>query len=428
MQNIADCLTEEHQTPLRPEEHEALPTFVVFNSRRKAGLTLAAALPPLAASNSLLDGVTLFCCRRPSANPQITSSAKRQRQPGSTKIHQTPDGSFFDLMRNADDVLRMCGVSTPGVGAVDKYLAEGPGFVFLYHPALGPLWSVIARKIQGGVLAEGAELVLECAEVNIRGLELDGSLLVQAEQIMGHWERGPAHEPAPGAQEHHHHQQQQQHYEHSGASAAFDSRQHHVHQPSAPQLHHHEDAEGGSTNGNGARFLPGVTRLYSRPTTQQGGGDSGRLVFSDRAGRIRLENVRVINQGIDRADPATVWWKHQVHRREVCRVVLHGRSEFEAANVTLRGSQTFEVPDGYCMQLVADESQPRGFRMLLHPLAQQPTWEWAYSIEEATSEITLSLVDRTNQARGTSEADLARATGLGEQLLEFRDHPLEFSI
>jgi hypothetical protein len=47
------------------------------------------------------------------------------------------------------------------VGSVEEYLARGPGFLFLFHPALGPLWDVIAQKLRGGALAPGAELVLE---------------------------------------------------------------------------------------------------------------------------------------------------------------------------------------------------------------------------------------------------------------------------
>ena len=47
------------------------------------------------------------------------------------------------------------------VGGVEEYLARGPGFLFLFHPALGPLWDVISQKIRGGALAPGAELVLE---------------------------------------------------------------------------------------------------------------------------------------------------------------------------------------------------------------------------------------------------------------------------
>ena len=47
------------------------------------------------------------------------------------------------------------------VGTVEQYLAKGPGFIFLFHPALGPMWDVIAQKIRGGALMHGSELVLE---------------------------------------------------------------------------------------------------------------------------------------------------------------------------------------------------------------------------------------------------------------------------
>jgi hypothetical protein len=33
------------------------------------------------------------------------------------------------------------------VGEVQDYLERGPGFIFLYHPALGPLWDVIGQKV-----------------------------------------------------------------------------------------------------------------------------------------------------------------------------------------------------------------------------------------------------------------------------------------
>ena len=47
------------------------------------------------------------------------------------------------------------------VGTVEQYLEKGPGFIFLFHPALGPMWEVIAQKIRGGALMHGSELVLE---------------------------------------------------------------------------------------------------------------------------------------------------------------------------------------------------------------------------------------------------------------------------
>lgn len=49
------------------------------------------------------------------------------------------------------------------VGTVEQYLEKGPGFIFLFHPALGPMWDVIAQKIRGGALMHGSELVLEVA-------------------------------------------------------------------------------------------------------------------------------------------------------------------------------------------------------------------------------------------------------------------------
>lgn len=47
------------------------------------------------------------------------------------------------------------------VGTVEEYLEKGPGFIFLFHPALGPMWDVVAQKIRGGALMHGSELVLE---------------------------------------------------------------------------------------------------------------------------------------------------------------------------------------------------------------------------------------------------------------------------
>ena len=41
-------------------------------------------------------------------------------------------------MRNAWHLLQQCGMkSLPELGSVEQYLAHGPGFIFLYNPALG---------------------------------------------------------------------------------------------------------------------------------------------------------------------------------------------------------------------------------------------------------------------------------------------------
>jgi len=79
---------------------------------------------------------------------KVTSSAKKKLEPGSLKISQTPDGSFYDLQRNVWHLLQQCGlVGLPELGSVEQYLAQGPGFIFLYNPALGrwAIWGASSR-------------------------------------------------------------------------------------------------------------------------------------------------------------------------------------------------------------------------------------------------------------------------------------------
>jgi hypothetical protein len=171
-------------------------------------------------------------------------------------------------------VLQRCGMRhVPPVGDVQEYLSQGPGFVFLFHPSLGPLWDVISQKIRGGALLDGSELVLEVAEARLLDVTVDGSLLVYADNVMGHMEVTQ--------------QQQQQ---------------------------------------------------------QQGAGDNGsssssRLQYSAANGRVHLMNVTVQNVGVDWHHPGNVYWQHRVNRHEACKVVLHGRSEFEAYDCRITGNQ-----------------------------------------------------------------------------------------
>ena len=76
------------------------------------------------------------------------------------------------------------------MGDVQHYLDHGPNFLCLYHPALGPLWDIIAQKVHRGSLSQGSEMVLEVAEAAINDLHVDGSFIVQADCVLG------KHEPA----------------------------------------------------------------------------------------------------------------------------------------------------------------------------------------------------------------------------------------
>lgn len=81
MQNLADSLADQFSSRQNPDTltMERLSTFMVSNIRRK-----------------------------------VTSSAKRKHKPGGS-IRQTPEGSFWDLMLNARDILTQCGMDVPEV-------------------------------------------------------------------------------------------------------------------------------------------------------------------------------------------------------------------------------------------------------------------------------------------------------------------------
>lgn len=155
MQNVADFLSNKFPSRLMPSQHDCLDTFCVYNQRRK-----------------------------------VTSSAKRRRKPTDFSLHQTPDGSFLDVTRNAHELLTSCNLDMPEIESTECYLEFGPPFIALLHPAIGPLWSIVQQKICRGGMKKGSELQLEIAEVFWQDVQLDGSLVVRAENIMGCMEEG----------------------------------------------------------------------------------------------------------------------------------------------------------------------------------------------------------------------------------------------
>ena len=260
-----------------------------------------------------------------------------------------------------------------------KYLESGPGFIFLFHPALGPLWDVVAQKVRGGALADGSELVLEVAEARLVDVTVDGSLLVAADAVMGHWE------PPAGA----------------GAGAAAGA--------------------GGAAAGPAGVALPvGAEAGAAEAEGAEAGAEAEppRLVFSQRCGRVHLLNVEVSNVGVDWHHPGNVYWQHRVQRHEACRVILHGSAEFEAYDCRIVGDQTFEVPDGHRMVVTA---APRGggLQRTLLPLAgAAPSWEWRYSMD-ADGDVrcefvrNAALVELVSGASGGAGAGVGVGLGAG---------------
>lgn len=151
MQNIADSLADTFEYPLQEEEtEEKLNTFIVYNERAKT-----------------------------------ISVTKRSFVKGKSHL-ETPVGCYFDLNQaNLALLKNKCGFSGIISQNVQDYLLNGPAQIFNYHPALGPLYSLIEQKITQGHLGKNGELQLDIAEVDIKNISIDGSLLIEAINPMG---------------------------------------------------------------------------------------------------------------------------------------------------------------------------------------------------------------------------------------------------
>ncbi|MBM3207248.1 MAG: hypothetical protein FJZ57_01390 [Chlamydiae bacterium] len=141
MQNIADSFSEDHLV----YKGEMKGAYITFNHRSKT-----------------------------------ISTTKKEYVLGASLL-ETPEGCYVDMMKNAKELLHRCGV----------VLHENEGdfhrnFSFLYHPALGPMYSIISQKIRGGEIFAGSELELDIADIDFSDFTLKGSLRVSAENIMGH--------------------------------------------------------------------------------------------------------------------------------------------------------------------------------------------------------------------------------------------------
>jgi hypothetical protein len=147
MQNISDALLSVDGDPL--------PTFLTYNDRKRT-----------------------------------ISAAKKSFKAGG-KLIETPEGAFYDLLYNAHDLLKnLCGARVDEFASQEEYLLNGPSLLFLYHPALGPLYSIIAQKIKKPVLAVGSEMQLEIADLLLEEIDVEGSLLIFAKNLLGHDSQG----------------------------------------------------------------------------------------------------------------------------------------------------------------------------------------------------------------------------------------------
>ena len=150
MQNIADQIVDQFPRRLNQIERQtALNSFILYNDRSK----------------------TISTTKR---------SYEKDKSPFST-----PEQTFYDLMSNHAALLKQCQFELPEWTKIETVLEKGPPFIFLFHPGLGPLYSVITQKLRKGKIHPGGELQLEICEVNIEKLSLEGSLIIQSSSPLG---------------------------------------------------------------------------------------------------------------------------------------------------------------------------------------------------------------------------------------------------
>jgi hypothetical protein len=151
MQNIADALGDMRDTSVGDGQNLSLQTYLTSNYRHKT-----------------------------------ISVTKKAYVPGQS-IEETPDGCFATMQRNYHELLQSaCGMTVPVVGDRESYLRGEVPFIVFMHPGLGPLYSIIAQKIQGGSMARGSELHLDIAELELRDVHVRGSLFIRATSPLGH--------------------------------------------------------------------------------------------------------------------------------------------------------------------------------------------------------------------------------------------------
>lgn len=140
MQNISDFLISESK--------ETLPSFLTYQPREK-----------------------------------IMGAVKRSSSENGSLL-ETPEGAFFELLKCNYHLLESIS-DLPPFCTQEEYLKTGPSLLFLYHPALGPLFEIIRKKILRGKIFHNSEINLEIADLYMEDCTIDGSLLIFAENVMG---------------------------------------------------------------------------------------------------------------------------------------------------------------------------------------------------------------------------------------------------
>jgi hypothetical protein len=95
-------------------------------------------------------------------------------------------GALYDHFANMIELFsKHCHFMTPAMPSAEEFSKTGASVAIIVHPALGPLWSIIAKKIVKGALHRNAELILDIEALQIDTLVVKGSLMILAKEPLG---------------------------------------------------------------------------------------------------------------------------------------------------------------------------------------------------------------------------------------------------
>jgi hypothetical protein len=105
--------------------------------------------------------------------------------------------------------------------------------------------------------------------------------------------------------------------------------------------------------------------------------EKGLLQYSHATGKCILQNVEIVNQGIDDSLPS-IPWKGEFSRKESCLIEIQGDGEFVARNVCFHGNVHIVVPPS---TRVEARQNGREIELIYHKI-QARSWNWHYAFDE----------------------------------------------
>ncbi|KPK33719.1 MAG: hypothetical protein AMS24_00095 [Chlamydiae bacterium SM23_39] len=95
------------------------------------------------------------------------------------KYLETPLSCFYDFQKNYFDLLKNYSkIKISKIKKFEDFIKKDLCFFCYLSPSIGPLFEDIAKKIRRGEIRYGSEMQIEIAEIEIKNIYLDGSMLI----------------------------------------------------------------------------------------------------------------------------------------------------------------------------------------------------------------------------------------------------------